>query len=230
MPTPDDPDMTAAELALGVLDGGERAAALRRVLAEPAFAREVERWRARLEALFAEWPAAEPGPGAARRAAAIPDGTRDTGQRWRWVAALSSIAAALLLAVLVLRPSPAPISPTPVSPAPVARPAPPLIAVFTPKDGEPFGAVFDPATREVRLNGSVRTPARRVAELWAIGGDGVPHAAGLLPRDGGGRLVLARDLAIAAGTTLAISIEPIGGSPEPAPTGPVVATGKLAII
>ena len=33
-------DVAAAELALGVLDGEERAAALRRVLAEPDFARE----------------------------------------------------------------------------------------------------------------------------------------------------------------------------------------------
>ena len=48
------PDMTAAELALGVLDGEERAAALRRVLADPVFAREVERWRRYLAALFAD--------------------------------------------------------------------------------------------------------------------------------------------------------------------------------
>ncbi|MGJ3628226.1 hypothetical protein AB5I41_17070 [Sphingomonas sp. MMS24-JH45] len=59
MPTPeaDTPiDMAAAELALGVLDGDERAAALRRVLAEPDFAREVARWRDYLAALFADWP------------------------------------------------------------------------------------------------------------------------------------------------------------------------------
>ena len=44
--------MTAAELALGLLDGDERAAALRRVLADPAFAREVEDWRNRMAGLF----------------------------------------------------------------------------------------------------------------------------------------------------------------------------------
>ena len=56
--TPDapDPDMTAAELALGLLDGEERAAALRRVLADPAFAREVEEWRQRLAGLFDDYP------------------------------------------------------------------------------------------------------------------------------------------------------------------------------
>lgn len=226
MTTPDEPDMTAAELALGVLDGDERAAALRRVLAEPAFAREVEQWRARLASLYAEWPAAEPGRAVARRVAAIPHGGGGGASPWRWAAAASGIAAALLLAVLVLRPAP-----TPVAPPPIVRAAPPpLVAVLKPQGGEPFGAVFDPATREVRFNGAVRVPAERVAELWTIGGDGVPHAAGLLPRGAGGRLVLARSLVVAAGTTLAISIEPAGGSPGPTPTGPVVATGTLALI
>ena len=59
----------AGELALGVLDGEERAAALRRVIADPAFAREVERWRDRLSGLHEEWPEADPGPAAERRAA-----------------------------------------------------------------------------------------------------------------------------------------------------------------
>lgn len=229
MTAPDeDPDMLAAELALGVLDGPERADALRRVLAEPDFAREVDWWRARLAAMFADWPEVEPGPDMARRIAAIPDGGRapghGTGGRWRWVAAVSSIAAALLLGILVLRPQP-----TPVAPAPVIRSAPALVAVIKPEQGDPFGAVFDPATREVRLSGAVAIPAGRDAELWTIGGDGVPHAAGLL-RGGGARLTLANHLTVGAGTTLAISIEPVGGSPKPTPTGPVVATGTLARI
>lgn len=223
MTTPEDPDITAAELALGVLDGEERAAALRRMLAEPAFAREVERWRVRLASLHAEWPAAEPSSALARRVAAIPDAD-DPGRIWRWATVLASLAAAVLLALLVLRPSA-----DPVAPPPVARAAP-LMAVLTPEGGEPFAAMFDPATREVRLGGAVAVPPARVAQLWAIGGDGVPHAAGLLRRASGERLVLAEALAVGAGTTLAISIEPLGGSPKPTPTGPVVATGKLAAI
>ena len=51
-----EPDIAAAELALGVLDGEERAAALRRVLAEPGFASEVERWRGYFGALFVGVP------------------------------------------------------------------------------------------------------------------------------------------------------------------------------
>ena len=37
-------DVAAAELALGLLEGEERGAALRRVLAEPGFAAQVEWW------------------------------------------------------------------------------------------------------------------------------------------------------------------------------------------
>lgn len=230
MATPDDlgtgPDMTAGELALGLLEGEERAGALCRVLAEPAFAREVKAWRTRFAALYETWPAIEPGPAAARRAATIPDGgRRDDGARWRWLTAVSSAAAAVLLGVVVLRPAPAPIASPPA--AQVA--ATPMIVVLKQEKGAPFGGIFDPATREIRLAGAVALPADRAAELWAIGEDGVPHAAGLLTR-GGGRLVLARGLGVAAGTTFAISIEPIGGSPKPTPTGPVVASGKLSEI
>lgn len=227
MTTPDDPDMTAAELALGVLDGPERAAALRRVLADPAFAREVEWWRDRLAALHAEWPDVEPAPELARRIAAIPAGGR-APDRWpRWVAAGSSLAAALLLGILLLRPEASPVAP---APPPVAQSAPVFIAVITPEDGKPFGAVFDPRSREVRVAGTLTVPTGRDAELWAIGRDGVPRAAGLLRRDGAGRIVLARTLQVGEGTVFAISIEPAGGSPKATPTGPVVAQGTLSAI
>ncbi len=36
--------------------------------------------------------------------------------------------------------------------------------------------------------------------------------------------------ALAAGATLAISVEPIGGSPTGAPTGPVILTGKISTV
>ena len=227
MTTPDEPDMTAAELALGVLDGPERAAALRRVLADPAFAREVEWWRDRLATFHAEWPDAEPRPELARRVAAIPDGGRRPDGWARWAAAGSSIAAALLLGVLLLRPDPRAVAP---APAPAVPSAPVFIAVITPEDGKPFGALFDPRSREVRVAGTLTVPTGRDAELWAIGADGVPRTAGLLSRDGAGRIVLARTLRVGEGTVFAISIEPLGGSPKPTPTGPVVAQGTLSAI
>jgi anti-sigma-K factor RskA len=219
------PDMTAAELALGVLDGEERAAALRRTLADPAFAAEVARWRRYLSALFADWPEAEPGEGGEARVLAAIGRRRDEGSGWRWATGLSSLAAAALLVALIQRP--VRLVPAP-APAPVAAPAP-LVAILQPEGAKPFGAVYDRATREVRIAGGLVVPSGRDAELWAIPADGVPRALGLLTRDGAGR-VRVTNVPVGEGVTLAISIEPLGGSPKPTPTGPVVATGALTLI
>ena len=67
--------VTAAELALGVLDGEEKAAAMRRVLAEPEFAREVERWRTHFAEMFAEVDAVE-----THRMACLPVSKRPCGR------------------------------------------------------------------------------------------------------------------------------------------------------
>lgn len=225
MTAPDDPDMLAGELALGVLDGEERAAALRRLLADPAFARDVADWRARLDALAVTVPSVDPGPELEQRILAS-IGSVATRRpvsltRWRWATAISTAAAAALLGLLVLRPATVVQAPAPTRPAP-------LVAVIVPQGSEPFAAVFDPSVKEVRLTGTVSVPSGRDAELWAIGADGVPQALGLLASDNVRRVVV-RGVVVGAGTTLAISIEPVGGSPGPAPTGPVVATGKLVV-
>ncbi|MCP3736037.1 anti-sigma factor [Sphingomonas sp. RP10(2022)] len=239
MATPDpDPDMTAAELALGVLDGDERAAALRRLVAEPGFAAEVEWWRDRLAALFADWPAvAAPAHLAARIEATLDRGAaggaggaaNDNDHRWRTLAILASIAACVLLAVttlLMLRPAPLPVR----VPVTVTTP-PPLIAAIAPTTkGAPIAAAYDRASGVVRIAGGVDVPAGRSAEVWAIRGTAAPRSLGLLPARGTARLAVPAALrgAMAAETVLAISIEPAGGSPTGLPTGPVVAAGKLS--
>lgn len=247
MPTPDDsalPDMAAAELALGLLDGAERDAALHRLVREPAFAAEVERWRDWLAALFANWPAVEPPAAVAARIEASLDGrasggtvgvpiaANDNGARWRMVALATGIAACLLLAVttmLMLRPPPAPQR----IPVPVAAAAP-LIAAMAPTDkatgkAEPIAAAYDPANGIVRIAGTVAVPAGHSAELWAIEGSTPPRSLGVMTdATRAGMTVPATMRAhIAAATVLAISIEPAGGSPTGLPTGPVVAAGKL---
>ena len=72
--------------------------------------------------------------------------------------------------------------------------------------------------------------AGRSLELWAIPADGVPVSLGVIPDDGQGRVVLTdsqRGL-LHLKTTLAISLEPKGGSTTGKPTGPVLYTGQLA--
>ena len=229
--TPDD-DITAAELAIGLLEGEERALALRRVLAEPAFAAAVEMWRTRFESWLGEYPEVAPPEWIAGRIAALA-GRGGNATPWRWATAAASLLAACLALALVLRPAevaaPAPVQVVrPVTFAAAMTPTDPKAA----KDAAAFAALFDATLGQVRVPAGVSVPAGRVAELWRIGGAGVPHSLGLLGRVGTTaiRLTPADRAALAAGATLAISIEPEGGSPKPVPTGPVVATGPLTRI
>jgi anti-sigma-K factor RskA len=74
--------------------------------------------------------------------------------------------------------------------------------------------------------------ADRSLELWVIPADGKPVSLGVLPRDGDGQLQLsdAQRKLVSAPTTLAITLEPQGGSPTGGPTGPVLYQGKLAAL
>jgi len=228
---PPEADVAAAELALGLLEGDDRAAALRRMLAEPAFAREVERWRVHFAGLFVAVPEVSPSADLSGRVSDRLDSPAqrigpDRLGRWKAFSLISSLAAASLLGLVLIRPAPRdqPAPPTMVQPAP-------LYAAITLKGRkEPVVAVYDRARGTVRMPGPMEIDEGKSAQLWAIVGDDPPrplgtfHSAGvdLFEADarGGG--------AIMAGTTLAISIEPTGGSPTGAPTGPVVASGTLA--
>jgi anti-sigma-K factor RskA len=239
----DTPDMAAAELALGLLEGEERSRALRRVLAETGFAQDVERWRGHLAQLFDLWPAIPAPAGVLERVEWSIDGPAAMAAPapprrhffWPAIAGVSSVAAAALLLVVVLRPIsyvPHPVRPAATPTAPVAAvPAKMLVASIDPVEkGTPVTAVYDPGSGALRLTAAALADANRSAELWVIGGDGVPHSLGLLRSSGGSSFAVntANRARLAAGATLAVSLEPIGGSPTGLPTGPVVATGALS--
>ena len=224
--TPDapDPDMTAAELALGLLDGEERAAALRRVLADPAFAREVEEWRQRLAGLFDDYPeVAAPDSVAERLAAPEPRPAVRPTSPFRWsIAAIGGAIAAMLALFVVLQP--APRVDTPPHHMMVAS------LMMTDKSAA-LPAMVDMTTGEMRIGETDMVPEGKTAQLWMIGGDGVPKSMGMLASTGPSRMMLPMEKRrhLRTGTMLAVSIEPLGGSPTGLPTGPVVASGKLSI-
>lgn len=219
--TPDD-QVSAAELALGLVAGAERAALLRRMLAEPEFAAAVEAWRATFTALLLSCPEVDPPAAIARKLAGIGSDAR----AWRWGAGAALLIAAGLALALVSRP--AAVS----QPGPPPPPSATYAAAMTPAadtQGKAFAALYDSGLGHVRLPLSIAVPSGRVAELWRIGADGVPRPLGLLTGARTITIPLGREdrAALAAGATLAISIEPPGGSPTKLPTGPVVATGAL---
>jgi anti-sigma-K factor RskA len=71
----------------------------------------------------------------------------------------------------------------------------------------------------------------RAYELWALPGAGAaPVSLGLMPKSGRGTLDLndAQRLALSRSRQVAISLEPPGGSPTGAPTGPVLFVTDIA--
>ena len=219
-------DTTAAELALGVLDGDERAGALRRMIAEPAFAREVEQWRDHFGLLFAGvGERGAPGGVFERLEARIGGGREVTAIRPRnpWKpAALAASVAALAMTAVAFRPQPV---------APVQIAAAPMIAAMAAADGshgQP--ALYDAAAGMVKMPGEMPIPAGHSAQLWAIHGDQPPIPLGTFKAAGPGMYVAEAKMGavIEPGTKLAITIEPMGGSPTGKPTGAVIASGMLS--
>ena len=223
-------DIAAAELALGVLDGAERAAALRRLIAEPEFAREVERWRDHFGLMFsgvAEQPAPQ---GVFDTVEARIDGRaapRRAVNPWKPTAIAASLAALAMTAV-ALRPVEAP----PAIPVPAPRVATaPMIAAMALTDTDTSQpALYDADTGMVKMPGPMPIPEGRSAQLWVIEGKAAPKPLGTFRAVGAGSYVAEAKIGavIAPGTVLAISIEPIGGSPTGRPTGPVIASGLLS--
>jgi anti-sigma-K factor RskA len=228
---PDPPStVTAAELALGLLEGDERAAALRRVLADQAFAEEVERWRGRFGDLHAEAPEAEPPAGGLARVEAAINGSEATqanrrAARWRAMAVAASLVAVLLFGTLMLRPGESD-SGGPVTTAPAL-----LVASIKPTGpGSPIAVAYDPATKRLSVAGAALAGADRSAELWVIADGAKPRSVGLLSPNDATSIRVRDDIAPLFKPTaeLAISIEPLGGSPTDQATGPVVAAGIIS--
>lgn len=226
----------AAEHALGVLTAPERAAAELRMAREPAFAADVEAWRARLAPMIEAIPAVEPPPGLwPRIEAALPANDNASAGalgRWRQVAmwsmgtAAASLAAVALLIAnpqLIVRPAPAQ---PPVAVAQVLN-----ARIDTPAGQHLFVAAYDPTRQAVLISSLVPpgTDPGHVHQLWLIPADGQPRSLGFVPVGATVALPVAQPLAplAAPGAVLAVSVEAPGGSKQPRPTGPVAATGKL---
>jgi anti-sigma-K factor RskA len=220
-------ELLAIELALGLLEPAERAAAERRLEEDPPFAALHARWHARALALLEgreERPPKRVWNGIARR---LPANDAGHGVR-RWQAATAvaaSVALALGATLAFRREAPAPVSVTP--PAPSRS----LVAVLASPERDDVVAVsIDPARQVATALPRQLSTGGREAQLWVIPAGGKPVAAGLLLP--GGRTSLVAEPGIAAlmvpGATLAISLEPRGGSPTGAPTGPVILTGTIA--
>jgi len=229
-----DREALAAEHALQLLRGDELRQASALAGSDPGFAREVARWRGRLAPLFGEVEAVDPPDAMWTR---IEQATASAGNSskvvmlrrsralWRGVAAGMTALAAAFGLILLERP--------PQQPVAVQRPAaPPLVAMLGDTDKNmKVVASWDPASRRLVLAVAGDMPAdpSHAHELWVIPEGGKPRSLGTMAAGKQMHMRLADALAqlLQQGATIAISVEPPGGSPTGAPTGPVVASGSL---
>ena len=222
-------DLVAAEFVLGVLSSEERAAATRRIDAEPDFARVVERWEGHFAPMASAYapvvPPASVKAALDRRlfsqqpvAAEKPSGIWASLTFWRGLTATAVAVALLAVVIPFIRP-------------PVEAPQGQLVASLA-ADGSDvrYLAVYDPAAGEVGLSHvSGERASGRDFQLWMIEGSNAPVSMGVIPAGASVHLpvdVAAREK-LAAGSKLAISLEPVGGSPTGQPTGPVISVGDL---
>ncbi|NWK96451.1 hypothetical protein DM806_12425 [Sphingobium lactosutens] len=220
-------DALAAELALGVLAGAERTAALRLRLSDPAFARLVQDWETRLAPLHGAWYDVAPHDAVWDAVAArIADPTvrlRARLSRWRAGALMSGAVATVLAIMLVMR-----------QPVLESVPAPTAVAQMAGKaDGPVVVARYDPQAADIRLRIVAAVPATRlVPELWVIPDGGAPVSLGLIPREGQALVPLSAEQRrlLIEGATLAITMEPQHGAPHPAPSSAPIASGKILLL
>ena len=214
------PDRLAAEYVLGTLTGGARRRFDALLPAHPALRHAVAGWETRLLPMALKPAAVQPGARvwsgieqqlgwAAPTAAAAP---------WRlrfWQVFATAATAAAVLFATVPRHEPV---------------APPMIVVLhATKGSETIVAGLSPDHRQISIQ-----PLQKVAltsdqslELWALKKDGPPASLGVISAD---KLTAVDKGSLPKDTKgLAVSLEPLGGSPTGAPTGPVLFVGELTL-
>ena len=221
----DDGNLIAAEYVLGVLGVAERREVERRLAQEPALVAEVAFWEERLTGLTdavapvsppqAAWSRIETAIGAA----SPPPSVCHSLAFWRSFAIASATLAAASIAALAY-----------IGLVPGART--PLMATLSGSAGQPNFVASVTATGNtlVIVPAALLTNDPRAFELWLIpSGETRPRSLGLVQPGQPIRLEIPSDLAgrLTPDATLAVSLEPPGGSPTGLPTGPVIAAGKL---
>ena len=138
---------------------------------------------------------------------------------WRGLALISGGLASVLLAAFLW-----------ISGGP--RDDPVFVAVLTGPDAAPRMVVsmHEPDLMRVRMVKPWSGTQGKSLELWVLPASGAPRSLGLVPNARGDTLirVAPTDARVQGANALAISLEPVGGSPSGLPTGPVLCSGVVA--
>lgn len=216
----------AAEYVLGTLHGPARRRFETLLPAHPALRQAVAQWQQDLMPLAASVQPVAPPPqvwqGVQARLFGTPEAAPSLWQRLALWRSLSGVATAAALAMfLVASQTPAPQAPVLVVLAANPQAALALNASFVASISADGRALVLKPLNEVSLD------AGRALELWAVPAQGAPRSLGLV--QGASATTLLRTQLLRDTAAFAVSVEPEGGSPTGAPTGPIVSVGKLQI-
>ena len=215
------PDRLAAEYVLGTLSGGARRRFDALLPAHPALRDAVANWESRLlpMALKAEavqpdarvWDAIEGKLGWAEPTARPASSLRL--RFWQAFAAVATVAAVVLG----------------TAPHTGTTEAPMIVVLHATKGTETLVAGLSPDRQQLSIQPLQKvalTPDRSL-ELWALKKGGPPASLGVIAAD---KLTALSRKALPNDTKgLAVTLEPLGGSPNGAPTGPVLFVGDLTL-
>jgi anti-sigma-K factor RskA len=228
-------DALAAEYVLGTLTGRVRARLSRMMQQDARLAARVAWWDDKLAPLGDAVPAVPAPLRVWRRLeeAIGPDSAGSAARRtpragwwnslpvWRWSTAMASVLAIALVFAPV--PQPPPVTLTPEGG---------LVLVLTDDESRTAWLVSRRTAADPLRAQPLALPVltlEQAYELWLLPPDAAPLSLGLLDDTESTVLQVPDDLStrLQPGFGMAVSIEPPGGSPTGAPTGPVVFTGSI---
>lgn len=223
-----------AEYVLGVLDADERAAVAHEAETSDEAATAVALWQQRLLPMIEGVEAVAPADYVWARISDSLQLERPAPARprqslwqslplWRYLTLGATVVAAILVVIVSL----------PQAPAPKLA-SPGYLAATIQQDN---GSTGWTATMDLQHSRMIVVPATplamasdRDAELWLIPPGGKPIPVGLIARNQPTTISLDATLLAKIGPSaaLAVSVEPLGGSPTGQPTGPVIAKGAIS--
>lgn len=230
----DEQDVDAGEFVLGTLGSAEMEAAGLRAIDDEAFAGRVAWWREQLAPLASSAPPNRVSPGLWRKVNLL---TRTVGhfegsghapalvalakQRARWKAA--ALTSTTMLAALIA----GGLGYLSLHPPQHGR----YVAVLNDTDKQPaLLATFEAGTGKLIIHSlAINAPTGRSLELWYIAEDQAPRSLGLVTPHSTAAIGLDFPWLHLGGkpASIGISAEPLGGSPNGRPSGPMLYSGRI---
>lgn len=219
-------DMLATEYVLGTLKGAARRRFEQLLKQRSDWLRTLHWWESHIHLLADTVPAVSPPTKVWRNIETrlFNKASASTTNWWRNLGFISTALAASLATILIVQ-----------SPKPLTELQPSAIAMLSSEKSEAGWLLSETKNtgNEVEMKAtslaSLQLKPNNAFELWLLPADkSKPISLGLLPQSGFVRFKIRPDLVSIMGTSgLAVSLEPIGGSPTGQPTGAVLYQGKL---